>query len=126
MVTSILLGPNASLRLPDDFRGEADDEETPISSDDLAASGAGGCYAAESFAEKQRHLIPLDEAISHMDELVGLFLTHLSGLLTRCGGRDLAVRRAIGKAVFEMRVEISEACTKLADQSGEFPLDDGA
>jgi len=66
-------------------------------------------------AEKQRYLIPLDEAIGHMDELVGVFLTHLSGLAARCGGRDLTVRRAIDKAVFEMRVEISQAATAPAD-----------
>ena len=30
-------------------------------------------------AEKQRHLIPLDEAVGHMDEVVGLFLSRLSG-----------------------------------------------
>ena len=77
-------------------------------------------------AEKQRHLIPLEEAVGHMDELVGLFLSRLSGFAARCGGRDLAVRRAIDKAVFEMRVEISEACTKLADQCGEPALDDDA
>ena len=75
-------------------------------------------------AEKQRHLIPLEEAISHMDEVVGLFLTHLSGLSARCGGRDKAVRRAIDQAVYQIRVEISEAATKLADQHGEPPLDD--
>ena len=71
-------------------------------------------------------LIPLDEAVAHMDAVVGLLLTHLSGLAARCGGRDLAVRRDIDKAVFEMRVEISEAATKLADQRGEPPLDDDA
>ncbi len=75
-------------------------------------------------AEKKRDLIPLDEATNNMEQLVGLFLTGLSGLSARCGGRDLAVRRAIDKAVFEMRVEISEACTKLADQLGEPPVDD--
>jgi hypothetical protein len=64
-------------------------------------------------AEKKRDLIPLDEAANNMEQLVGLFLTGLSGLSARCGGRDLAVRRAIDKAVFEMRVEISEACTKV-------------
>ena len=46
-------------------------------------------------AEKQRNLIPLDEAVAHMDEVVGLFLTHLSGLAARCGARDPAVRRSI-------------------------------
>ena len=56
--------------------------------------------------------------------MVGLFLSHLSGLAARCGSRDLAVRREIDKAVFEMRVKISEAATKLADQRGEPPLDD--
>ena len=64
-------------------------------------------------AEKKRDLIPLDEAANNMEQLVGLFLTGLSGLSARCGGRDLAVRRAIDKAVFEMRVEIAEACTKV-------------
>jgi hypothetical protein len=77
-------------------------------------------------AEKKRELIPQEEAASDMEHLIGLFLTGLSGLSARCGGRDLAVRRAIDKAVLEMRVEISEACTKLADQRGEPPLDEGA
>ena len=77
-------------------------------------------------AEKQRQLIPLEEAVSHMDEVVGLFLWHLSGFAARCGGRDLAVRRAIDQAVYDLRLEISEAATKLADQRGEPPLDDGA
>ena len=30
-------------------------------------------------AEKQRHLIPLEEAVGHMDEVVGLFISRLSG-----------------------------------------------
>ena len=47
-------------------------------------------------AEKQRHLIPLEEAVGHMDELVGLFLTRLSGFAARCGSRDLTVRRFAG------------------------------
>src|SRR6478752_1855861 len=74
-------------------------------------------------AEKQRHLIPLEEAVGHMDEVVGLFLSRLSGFAARCGGRDLAARRAIEQAVYDLRLEISEAATKLADQRGEPPLD---
>jgi hypothetical protein len=67
-------------------------------------------------AEKQRHLIPVDEAgTSNLEQLVGLFLTGLSGLSARCGGRDLAVRRAIDKAVYDLRVEIAEAQTDDAD-----------
>jgi hypothetical protein len=74
-------------------------------------------------AEKKRLLIPQEEAASDMEHLIGLFLTGLSGLSARCGGRDLAARRAIDKAVFDLRVELAEACTKLADERGE-PLDD--
>jgi hypothetical protein len=60
-----------------------------------------------------------------MEQLVGLFLSGLSGFGARIGGRDLAVRRAVDKAVYDLRLEISEACTKQADQRGE-PLDDDA
>jgi hypothetical protein len=34
-----------------------------------------------------------------MEHLIGLFLTGLSGLSARCGGRDLAMRRAVIDAV---------------------------
>jgi hypothetical protein len=77
-------------------------------------------------AEKQRHLIPLEEAVGNMDEVVGLFISRLSGFAARCGGRDLAARRVIDQAVYDLRLEISEAATKLADQRGEPPLDDDA
>ena len=73
---------------------------------------------------EERDLIPQEEAFGQMEDLVGLFLTGLSGLSGRCGGRDLAARRAIDKAVYDLRVEIAEACTMLADQRGELPLDD--
>ena len=76
-------------------------------------------------AEKQRHLIPLEEAVCHMEKVVGLFLSHLSGFAARYGGRDLAARRVIDQAVYDLRLEISQAATKLADQRGEL-LDDDA
>jgi hypothetical protein len=75
-------------------------------------------------AEKQRELIPREEAIADMEQLIGLFISGLSGFAARCGGRDLAVRRAIDKAVFELRLEISEACSRKADEHNEPPLDD--
>ena len=51
-------------------------------------------------AEKQRDLIPLEEAIGHMEELIGMFTLGLTaGFAARCGGHDLIVRRAIDKAV---------------------------
>ena len=77
-------------------------------------------------AEKRRELIPLEQTASDMEEMIGLFLTGLGSMPARCGGRDLAVRRAIDKAVFDLRVEIAETCTRLADERGEPPLDDDA
>jgi hypothetical protein len=77
-------------------------------------------------AEKKRELIPREEAAGDMEQLVGLFLTGLSGLAARCGGRDLTVRRAIDKAVFDLRVELATAVSKLADERGEPPLEDDA
>ena len=74
-------------------------------------------------AEKKRDLIPLEDAVGHMEEVVGLFLSRLSGFAARCGGRDLAVRRAIDQAVYDLRREISAACSKMADERGEPPLD---
>ena len=42
---------------------------------------------------------------------------------SRCAPRgDLAIRRAIERVVFEVRSEISEACSKMADKCGEPPL----
>jgi hypothetical protein len=58
-----------------------------------------------------------------MDQLAGMFLTGLSGFGARIGGRDLAARRVIDQAVFDLRREISEAATKLAE-AGEPVLDD--
>lgn len=58
-----------------------------------------------------------------MDEVVGLVLTHMSGMAARCAGPDLALRRKIGQVVYETRVAMSEAATKLAEQRGEPPLD---
>ena len=74
--------------------------------------------------EKQRQLINAEEAYAMIDQMVGLFLTGLSGFAARCGGRDLATRRAIDQAVFDLRRDISEAATKLADQHGEPALDE--
>ena len=59
-----------------------------------------------------------------IDQMVGMFLTGLSGFAARCGGRDLATRRAIDQAVYDLRLEISQAATKPADQRGEPALDE--
>ena len=51
-------------------------------------------------------------------------LTHLSGMSAQCS-RDMQVRRNIDAVVMQIRREISEACSKMADE-GEPPLNDDA
>jgi hypothetical protein len=70
-------------------------------------------------AEKTKVLMLVTEHEAFVDEMVGMFLSHLSGFAARCGGRDLAVRRAIDQAVYDLRVEISQAASRMADQAGE-------
>jgi hypothetical protein len=102
------------------------DTTSPRAAADAEHASAKAALLRLRIAEKKRELIPQEEAASDMEQLIGLFLTGLSGLSARCGARDLAARRAIDKAVFDLRVELSEACTKLADERGEPPLDDDA
>jgi hypothetical protein len=99
--------------------------QSPRSEADADFQGAKSELIRLRIAEKQRQLIPFDEAVGHMDEVVGLFISRLSGFAARCGRSDLAARRVIDQAVYDLRLEISEAATKLADQRGE-PLDDDA
>jgi hypothetical protein len=42
----------------------------------------------------------------------------------RIAGHDLGVRRRAEAVLRELRVEISEACTRLADEQGQPPLDE--
>lgn len=92
-------------------RGEADAELIKVKTEMLQTR----------LMEKKRDLIPREEATSDMEELIGLLLTGLSSMPVRCGGRDLAVRRSIDKAVYDLRVELAEACSKLANERGEPP-----
>jgi hypothetical protein len=59
-----------------------------------------------------------------IDAICGLVLTHLSGWPARIAGQDLGLRRRAEAVLRELRVEMSEAATKLADESGEPPLDE--
>jgi hypothetical protein len=77
--------------------------------------------------KRKRSLIPAEEAYAQIDAMCGLFLTGLSGFAARCAGRDMTTRRMIDKAVFDLRTEISEAATALADKVAEpAALDDAA
>ncbi len=75
--------------------------------------------------EKRRELVKQEDVNALIDGIAGVTLTALSSMPARCAPRgDLAVRRAIERVVFEVRTEIAEACTKLADEQGEPPLDE--
>ena len=64
----------------------------------------------------------VDELI---DTLCGITLTALSSMPARCAPRgDLATRRAIERAVFEVRTEIAKVCEEMANKCGEPTLDD--
>jgi hypothetical protein len=73
--------------------------------------------------EKKRELVRRDDVNALIDGICGVVLTHLSSMPARCAPHgDLAIRRAIERVVFEVRSEISEACSKMADKCGEPPL----
>jgi hypothetical protein len=76
--------------------------------------------------EKQRTLMRRDAHEAIIDEMAGLVLTKLGGWPARVGGADLGVRRRAEAVLRELRTEIAEAATKLADECGEPPLDDDA
>ena len=59
------------------------------------------------------------ECYGLLDEVHGLFMTHLSALPAKIGGRDLAMRRTVEKAIYDMRVELSNEATKRANERGE-------
>jgi hypothetical protein len=75
-------------------------------------------------AEKHGKLILASDHEAFVETITGLFLSRLSGFAARCGGRDLAARRAIDQAVYDLRVEIAQAAHALGDAAGEPPDDD--
>ena len=72
--------------------------------------------------EKQRKLVRREDANELLDEICGVVLTHLSGMGARCS-RDMVVRRNIDAVVLQVRTELAQACTRMADERGEPPLD---
>ena len=74
--------------------------------------------------EKKRELLRQTDVDALIDAIAGTTLTALSSLPAHCSPRgDLATRRAIERVAFEVRTEIVRACTAMADQVGEPPLD---
>jgi hypothetical protein len=91
----------------------------------LIFSGAKSELIRLRIAEKQRHLIPLGKrSATWMKWSVCLYRA------CRASRPGVAVvicpRRVMDQAVYDLRLEITEAATKLADQRGEPPLDEGA
>ena len=67
-------------------------------------------------AEKQRDLILYSEAEETGEKMIGIVLTKLSGLSARVGG-DQTQRRKTDQVVFEIRTEMSEAFTEMANKA---------
>ena len=72
--------------------------------------------------EKQRMLVRRDDANELLEEICGIVLTHLSGMGARCS-RDMVVRRNIDAVVHQVRTELAQVCTQMADERGEPPLE---
>ena len=72
--------------------------------------------------EKRRELVRREDVNELTDTMAGVVLTHLSGMAARCS-RDLTVRREIDRVVYEVRTELAQVCTRMADERGEPPLD---
>jgi hypothetical protein len=75
--------------------------------------------------EKKRELVRRADVNELVNGICGVVLTHLSGMSARCS-REMRVRRNIDAVVTQIRREISEACSKAADERNEPPLDDDA
>ena len=69
-------------------------------------------------AERKKELMMASECYGLLDEVHGLFMTHLSSLPAKIGGRDLAMRRKVEAAIYDMRVELSNEAAKRAKRTG--------
>jgi hypothetical protein len=71
--------------------------------------------------EREGKLIELSESVATIDKICGVLLTHLGSMPAIIGGRDLQLRRRVEQCVFDTRVAISKAASKMADERGEPP-----
>jgi hypothetical protein len=95
--------------------------QSPRSEADADHAKAKTALLRIRIAEKRRELVRRDEADALIDAIAGTVLTHLSGMAARCS-RDMQVRRNIDAVVMQIRREISETCSRMADECGEPPL----
>jgi hypothetical protein len=96
--------------------------QSPKTAADVAHVAAKAEMLQIQIAEKRRVLVKREQVNELLDDIAGVTLTALSGLAARCSP-DLAVRRKIDQVVREVRTEIAIACTRMADERGEPPLE---
>jgi hypothetical protein len=65
--------------------------------------------------QARRELVSREAHETMIDDMAGLVLTKLSGWDARIAGADLGLRRRAEAMLRELRTDIAEACTKLAD-----------
>jgi hypothetical protein len=94
---------------------------TPRSAADVSHIGAKTEMLQLKLAERRRELMPTVEHNAMIDAMAGLVLTHLGGWPARIGGADLGLRRRADALLRELRVEISQAASAVADAAGEPP-----
>jgi hypothetical protein len=68
--------------------------------------------------EKQRDLMPVSEFMDMVDQICGIFLTHLGSMPARCSDRDLPLRRRLEGWVYEVRVAVADECERIAEKCG--------
>ena len=96
-------------------------QQSPRAAADAEHALAKAALLRIRIEEKQRKLVRQDDVNELIDQIAGITLTHLSGMAARCS-RDMVVRRNIDAVVMQIRREIAEACSKVADECGEPPL----
>ena len=96
-------------------------KRSPKSEADSAFTQAKAELLQIRIAEKKRQLMLTSEVDEMIDEIHGLFMTALSSLPAKIGGRDLGERRKVEKAIYDMRVELSAAALARANERGEPP-----
>lgn len=75
-------------------------------------------------AQQKGEIVSKADFDAMIDTFAGVTRTALSSLPARCAPRcDLATRRAIERAVFEVRTVIAKVCLEMADNDGEPPLE---
>ncbi len=99
-------------------------KRSPKSAADVEFTSAKAQLIRIRIDEKRRTLVRRDEHEAKIDQLAGLTLTKLGAWPARIAGTDLALRRKAEALLRELRIEMSQAATALADEEGEPSLEE--